>query len=733
MKNARMTQHVSLCIVCVAAMFATAAAGDTIMYQGVLSRPDATAVEDGAYNMDFAVYDVPEGGMPLWEETGLSVAVIQGAFAVELGLVTPDLITLFQDGEPRWLEVAVDLGEGVQIFDPRVPFTMMPYAAYAATLQGLTRVELDEALDLKADATEVYTQTDVDDALAQKADADDVYTRTEVDDALAQKADATEVYTQTEVDDALAQKADATEVYTQTEVDDALALKADATEVYTQTEVDDALALKADTEAVWLLGGNDSAAPLVLGCTEGFALELIVDNERALRIEPGATPNIIGGFSGNEVVGALGATISGGGNLEAGANRVTGNYGTVGGGINNQAGYDDGNPELKQYATVGGGQNNAANDNWTTVSGGWNNTANGWGATVGGGQGNEATANHATVAGGLDNIANTIQATVGGGETNTAGGSHATVGGGLNNTTGHDWTTIGGGENNTVEGSHAFVGGGYGNYASGGHTIIGGGESNTATNNWATVGGGNSNAAEGDYATVSGGFGNKASGNWATVGGGVANEADGNHATVGGGYMNTASGSYATVPGGMMNEAGGNNSFAAGRRARANHAGAFVWGDSTDAVVESENQNEFTARASGGVRFYSNSDLTAGVTLGAGSGSWSNASDRDLKENFAPVNALKVLELVAALPITTWNYKTQDAAIRHMGPMAQDLHAAFGLGECDTRISGIDADGIALAAIQGLHQRLAEKDREIEALRSELDTIKSLLLSGADE
>jgi len=45
--------------------------------------------------------------------------------------------------------------------------------------------------------------------------------------------------------------------------------------------------------------------------------------------------------------------------------------------------------------------------------------------------------------------------------------------------------------------------------------------------------------------------------------------------------------------------------------------------------------------------------------------------------------------------------------------MARDFHAAFGLGESEKRINTVDADGVALAAIQGLNQKLEEKDREI--------------------
>ncbi len=79
------------------------------------------------------------------------------------------------------------------------------------------------------------------------------------------------------------------------------------------------------------------------------------------------------------------------------------------------------------------------------------------------------------------------------------------------------------------------------------------------------------------------------------------------------------------------------------------------------------------------------------------------------------------------LPLATWNYKAQDDSIRHMGPMAQDFHGAFGLGVSDKLIDTIDPDGVALAAIQGLNaiveeneMRLAEKDAEINELREQV-------------
>ena len=126
-------------------------------------------------------------------------------------------------------------------------------------------------------------------------------------------------------------------------------------------------------------------------------------------------------------------------------------------------------------------------------------------------------------------------------------------------------------------------------------------------------------------------------------------------------------------------------------------------------------------RAVGGVRFVTATDgtgvPTAGVTLSGGSGAWETLSDRNAKENVSPVTAREVLEKVTALPLARWNYKSQDKSIRHLGPMAQDFHAAFGLGGNERTIATVDADGVALAAVQGLNEKM---EAENEKLRVEL-------------
>lgn len=242
------------------------------------------------------------------------------------------------------------------------------------------------------------------------------------------------------------------------------------------------------------------------------------------------------------------------------------------------------------------------------------------------------------------------------------------------------------------------------------------------------MGGGNGNIASNQWATVSGGFHNSATGSSdATVAGGHTNTASGLAGTVGGGITNTASGDYTTIPGGIFNIALGHYSFAAGRRAKANHDGAFVWGDSTDADVASSAVNQFIARASGGATFYTDTGLTTGVTVAAGGGSWSSVSDRNLKENFADVSGNELLGKLDDVPMQTWNYKTQEPSIRHMGPMAQDFRAAFGLGDDDKHIATVDADGVALAGVQALYRMVLEKDSQIEQLTDQVRQLRSAI------
>ena len=200
---------------------------------------------------------------------------------------------------------------------------------------------------------------------------------------------------------------------------------------------------------------------------------------------------------------------------------------------------------------------------------------------------------------------------------------------------------------------------------------------------------------------------------------------NGANGTIGGGWMNFVNGNTATVPGGAENEATAGYSFAAGAQAHSTHAGSFVW--SSGEHTWSYNPNTFTVRAHGGARFYTASGTGTGVVLAAGGGSWSSLSDRAAKENFQAVDAQAILAKLAQLPIASWNYRSQDDAIRHLGPTAQDFAQLFALGEDDTHITTVDADGVALAAIQGLYGRSQEQEAQITALTAENTALKAQL------
>ena len=246
---------------------------------------------------------------------------------------------------------------------------------------------------------------------------------------------------------------------------------------------------------------------------------------------------------------------------------------------------------------------------------------------------------------------------------------------------------------------------------------------------------GNSVGAGVSGGTVGGGGGvnesNTVSGNFGTVAGGRRNTAGGLSSNVAGGDTNTASGDWASVAGGIDNTASGTASFAAGVRAKATHDGSFVWADTSSLAADfgSTAANEFSARATGGVRFVSGVDgygnPTAGVSLAAGGGSWSTLSDRAAKAHFTKVRGGTLLERLAAIPISSWNYKAQKPSIRHLGPMAQDFYRAFRLGEDNRHIDTVDAEGVALAGIQSLYRFELKQQRQLKAQQRELAALKA--------
>nr|WP_228530783.1 MULTISPECIES: tail fiber domain-containing protein [Myxococcaceae] len=213
------------------------------------------------------------------------------------------------------------------------------------------------------------------------------------------------------------------------------------------------------------------------------------------------------------------------------------------------------------------------------------------------------------------------------------------------------------------------------------------------------------------------------------------------------GYYNLASGAYATALG-YNTTASGMGSAALGYRVTADGAygvalgnrvstngfdGAFAWGDGSTTTVPSNlvtASNQFAIRAAGGVRLFTNSGLTTGVSLNPGGSSWNVLSDRNAKTAFQPVDGEQVLAKLSKIPLQTWVYKAEEQQPRHVGPMAQDFHAAFGLGLNDRTINSLDIDGINMVAIQALEKRTEElqaSTRQVQTLQQEVELLKRQL------
>jgi hypothetical protein len=470
--------------------------------------------------------------------------------------------------------------------------------------------------------------------------------------------------------------------------------------------------------------------------------------------------SVIGGGAHNFVSGAT-ATIGGGE-----SNTNTGYSSTIGGGINNTvvSGYatvggGEGNTAYSRDTVVAGGQLNNAGSDFSAVVGGQNNYAHGAWSFVGGGSNNLSYNNYSTVSGGVGNNASGDYSFIGGGFNNVTIASYATIGGGLNNkATGLEAVVAGGWQNSATNGNDT-VGGGDNNTASGGRSTIAGGTQSKASGYCSTIGGGYFNIANGDSSTIGGGVGNFIGGtniigdvNYAgrdstiaggaantniayvgTVGGGILNRVTGDYATISGGQANIASGDDSAIPGGVLNVASGYSSFAAGNNARATNSGAFVWSDSTGTLTTSTNANSVTFRASGGYRLLT-STANVGVTLAANGTSWATISDRNAKKNFVPVNEANILGKLAAVPIDQWNYKWEsDNTTPNIGPMAQDFIKAFYPGRDDKSITTLEFDGVELAAIKGLNQKLNDKDAEIQELKQSVAELKKQVQSLAEK
>lgn len=430
----------------------------------------------------------------------------------------------------------------------------------------------------------------------------------------------------------------------------------------------------------------------------------------------------------------------------------------------NSAVVNPGNNSISQFSgssTIAGGDGNEiqADSPYSFMGGGFQNSI-------------QEDANHAVLGGG--NV-NSIQidadfSVLGGGEANSVQreSTHSFVGGGYGNTirTNASSSVLVGGYGNSVQNDadFCFLGGGNFNNIldSAYYSFLGGGIQNVIqpTANYCFLGGGYQNIIQTNASA-------------SVLGGGQGN-------------IIGAFASHSVIPGGQFCEIGpdASHSFAAGTRAKAYSSGTFVWADNATNNFASSLPNQFLIRASGGVGIGTatplfpldvnggiqapsvilGDNLNGAIELGplfapfntatpfldfhyatGGIQDWNvrlinNASnrlectgnffalsltptsDRNAKENFSEIDANEILAKIEAMPVTRWSFKTEQG-VQHIGPMAQDFHAAFGLGSTDKGITTVDADGITLAAIQELVRQNKAQQLEIKELQDRLNAL----------
>jgi hypothetical protein len=471
----------------------------------------------------------------------------------------------------------------------------------------------------------------------------------------------------------------------------------------------------------------------------------------------------IGGGRQNQVLGSYSVIAGGQSNLNLG------DYNSLGGGLQNSA--------WGPWASIGGGRSNSAGI-FGTVAGGINNLIVGNYGSIGGGWRNimEIGADSSTIAGGEWNQIEfyAFAGTIGGGVFNriATNGAFSTVAGGVNNWIEQDTerSAIGGGENNVIQtGVHyGTIAGGRQNFitSNGYYGTIGGGTSNIVGAVGASIPGGSLNEAGGDYSFAAGYRANalhsgtfvwadsldrdftssaanqfliRASGG---LGIGTSSPRGAVHvlseanptvvriqSTGGPGFGRVE---FISDPQGSPNEwrpaylqSTDNGGFTGGLAFFVNGTGDLNKFGNVE-VMRLVNGRVGIGTTTPGERLHVVGNIFATGTI-------TPNSDRNVKKNFRNVDPDEVLSRVLGLRVQEWSYRHEEDSVRHMGPMAQDFHAAFGLGANDKTIATVDSDGVALAAIQGLNRKLqdqlAARDAEIHELKNAVAELKQLLTS----
>ena len=495
-------------------------------------------------------------------------------------------------------------------------------------------------------------------------------------------------------------------------------------------------------------------------------------------VASGDDSTIAGGFGNIVASPGNNGTISGGE-----LNAVYAPNTTVGGGEYNAASNDT------YFATISGGGFNiiGTNSSSSTISGGYNNVIsfNTLDAAIGGGSYNSIGTNsdYSVIAGGRQNTVepNATASTIGGGMVNFNYGSYATIAGGYGNYCTGTNATVPGGFQNIASGQSSFAAGSNANAAHDGAFVWSDGNSGSpfssvVSNEFAVhaqggvrfVTGGAGMSLDGQPVATTNGFSNL---NAANITSGTLSDArlsgdvaflnsSLNAANITSGTLSDArlSGNVPLLNSALTTFAGdlslnGGATYHHVVMSGGNSTGYLYgsypkYGDGihlgynyyADAVGGSHiiNTGGGTSRisvsynsivlATGGIGVQPNFNnvVISGTTTTVNGTFNGSSSDRNIKQDFKAIAPSQILEKVAQLPVSEWSYKF-DPAVRHVGPVAQDFYSTFNIGTDDKHIAPIDEGGVALAAIQGLNQKLEKTRAENAELKRQNDSLAKQL------
>ena len=499
-----------------------------------------------------------------------------------------------------------------------------------------------------------------------------------------------------------------------------------------------------------VIGGPGAGSYAVIG--GGFGNTLLADY------------TFVGGGQSHCVSDINSAVVGGNGNV------VQAKYSFIGGGFGNSIapaslgyafigggggpGSSSGNRVLANYGSIVGGQGNGVSSGalYGFVGGGLNGFVTGDYGVIAGGGTNRATGSFSVVSGGINNTASGARASVVGGGSNSAGADNS-IAGGINSRVGSGST--GGmalGSNNAVSAnagasfafgfSNSVNGGGTGTRSAVSSGVVGGGNSALGRSNYVfgfansldaenlelvTTGSRNSVFSE-QFGIVSGHANTVQSGNSLPANSpvvmGVSNSVVAGDQPVVYGFSNTVSqgtGSSTYTPPvraiaiGNSNSVQADDGVALGRGALVlpDHPGAMVI--STGQVVPSNAPLSFTSVFDGGYMLYSSNNLVNGVKLAAGQGSWATLCAAETKDLLRKVSPAVGLRGIRRLPVHQFRYKADTGRTLHIGPTANDFHAAFSSlrpQRDPNRIETLELDSALLLAVQALDRRVRSLRRK---------------------